>query len=142
MAKRGLVILLLEDQENDVFLIRRAVLKANGSHQLCTVNNGEEAIRYLVGQEIDRNQFPTPDLILTDLKMPVMAGLDFLRWRRDNPRGWMVPTIVLSGSGLESDIREAYRLGATSYFTKPNDPTELAQMLGIIFNYWTSAARV
>ena len=141
MEKPGLVILLLEDQENDILLIRRAALKANASHQLHAVNNGQEAVRYLVGEEIDRNQFPIPDLILTDLKMPIMDGLEFLRWRRDNAAAWMIPTIVLSGSGLDTDIREAYRLGASSYFTKPNDPAELSQILATAFQYWTSVSR-
>jgi CheY-like chemotaxis protein len=142
MEPRSLVILLLEDQENDVILVRRAVTKVSGNHQLRAVSNGEEAIQYLSGAELDRDQCPLPDVILTDLKMPMMNGLEFLRWRRDSPRWSMVPTIVLSGSGLENDIREAYGLGATSYFTKPNDPTELAQVLCIIFEYWTTAAHV
>jgi CheY-like chemotaxis protein len=141
MERRGLVILLLEDQENDVILVRRAVTKVSGNHRLRAVSNGEEAIQYLSGTGLE-DQFPLPDVILTDLKMPMMNGLEFLRWRRDSPRWSMVPTIALSGSGLENDIREAYRLGATSYFTKPNDPTELAQVLRIIFEYRTTAAHV
>jgi CheY-like chemotaxis protein len=142
MARQGLVILLLEDQENDVILVRRAAAKVDAGHQIAAVNNGQDALRYLEGTERDRDQFPAPDLILTDLKMPVMNGLEFLRWRRDKKRWWLVPTLVLSGSGLESDIREAYSLGATSYFTKPNDPAELATILRIIFEYWTTAAHV
>ena len=142
MARQGLVILLLEDQENDVILVRRAAAKVDAGHQIAAVNNGQDALRYLEGTERDRDQFPAPDLILTDLKMPVMNGLEFLRWRRDKKRWWLVPTLVLSGSGLESDIREAYSLGATSYFTKPNDPAELAQVLRTIFDYWTTAAHV
>ena len=105
MEKRGLVILLLEDQENDVILVRRAAAKVDPNHQLRPVGNGEEAIRYLMGSERGGNQFPAPDLIVTDLKMPVMDGLDFLRWRQGNARWKMVPTIVLSGYGLELDIR-------------------------------------
>ena len=142
MARQGLVILLLEDQENDVILVRRAAAKVDAGHQIAAVNNGQDALRYLEGTERDRDQFPAPDLILTDLKMPVMSGLEFLRWRRDKKRWWLVPTLVLSGSGLESDIREAYSLGATSYFTKPNDPAELATILRVIFEYWTTAAHV
>jgi CheY-like chemotaxis protein len=83
MARRGLVILLLEDEENDVILVRRAAVKVDAGHQIPAVNNGQEAIRYLDGAERDRNQFPPPDVILTDLKMPLMNGLEFLRWRRD-----------------------------------------------------------
>ena len=139
MARRGLVILLLEDEENDVILVRRAAAKVDVGHRILAVNNGEAAIRYLEGAERDWDQFRAPDLILTDLKMPVMNGLEFLRWRREKTRWRLVPTIVLSGSGLESDIREAYSLGATSYFTKPNDPVELAQVLRTIFDYWTTA---
>jgi CheY-like chemotaxis protein len=139
MERRGLVILLLEDQENDVILVRRAAVKVDPNHELRRVGDGEEAVRYLTGAERDGNDFPAPDLIVTDLKMPVMDGLDFLRWRQGNARWKMVPTIVLSGSGLERDIREAYRLGATSYFTKPNEPAELARVLRTIFDYWTTS---
>jgi len=143
MRKKGLVILLLEDDENDVFFVQRATAKANSNHHLLPVHNGDEAIRYLRGERpyADRLKFPLPSLILTDLKMPRMDGLEFLRWRRASVRWSLVPTVMFSGSGLEKDIREAYRLGANSYFTKPGDHTHLVQILRAILEYWAVAER-
>jgi|SRR5437016_899829 len=144
MQKRGLVILLLEDQEHDLLFLRCAVAKLNGGHQLHSVHNGEEAIHYLLGKRefTKRHQFPLPDLILTDLNMPLMDGLEFLRWRRNSPRWSVIPTIMFSGSGLPRDVREAYQLGANSFFTKPSNQAELVQTLHSIFDYWAKAARV
>jgi len=92
-------------------------------------------------QYADRLKFPLPTLILTDLKMPRMDGLEFLRWRRVSLRWSLVPTVMFSGSGLEKDVREAYRLGANSYFTKPSDRLQLVQILRVIFEYWATAER-
>jgi CheY-like chemotaxis protein len=142
MSERGLIVLLLEDLDPDILFFKRAAAKISQSHHIHSVHNGEEAIAYLRGEcgFADRKRFPLPHLILTDLKMPLMDGLDFLRWRQSNPRWLMVPTIMFSGSGLDEDIRRAYRSGANSYFTKPTDQTQLVNTLRSIVEYWGKAA--
>lgn len=143
MKQPSLVILLLEDDDNDIFFIQRATTKAHANHRLQAVHNGEEAVKYLRGDRhyADRLKFPLPTLILTDLKMPRMDGLEFLRWRRASLRWSLVPAVMFSGSGLEKDVREAYRLGVNSYFTKPSDHTQLVETLRVIFQYWAMTER-
>src|SRR5262252_10484098 len=119
--KRGhLVILLIEDEEKDIYFVRRATEQGTAGHSVYGVRDAEEAVNYLrgKGQYADRIRFPMPNVILTDLKMPRMDGFEFLRWLRRNPDCSIIPTIVCSSSRLESDLREAYRLGANCYLAK------------------------
>jgi len=133
------VVLLVEDDENTVFFVKQASSKVKAGHVIQAVNDGEQATKYLLGegQYADRNKFPLPNIILLDLKMPRMSGLEFLEWVRHNPQCSIIPTIVLSGSQLESDVREAYRLGATSYMVKPVGLDKLIRLLECIFEYWS-----
>ena len=138
--KRGrLFILLIEDEEHDAFFVRQATEQGTAGHILHAVRDGREAISYLKGkgQYADRQNFPLPNVILTDLKMPGMNGFDFLRWMRDNPDYWIIPIIVYSNSRLEADVRRAYRLGANAYFTKPNQLADLVEMLRLTYEYWS-----
>ena|SRR3974390_293960 len=141
MRPKPFTILVLDDDNHDIFFVTRAILNVNPLTHVQAVNNGEEAIRYLNGEEPyhDRLKFPLPHLILTDLKMPGIDGLEFLHWRQKNHQWALIPTIMLSGSGLEKDVRTAYKLGANSYFTKPCDLTKLAGMVRMILEYWTAA---
>ena len=141
MSRGGLPILLLEDNDHDIFFVKRATQKASESHRVYAVHNGEQAIRYLKGEgpHRDRQKFPLPNLILSDLKMPRMDGLEFLRWVRSQAAWALIPIIVLSGSGLDVDVREAYALGANSYFTKPADHSKLVKILSDICDYWSEA---
>src|SRR5579864_4283524 len=119
--KRGrLIMLLVEDEEHDVFFVRRATEQAGAEHWVHAVQDGEEAIRYLMGegQYADREKFPAPNVILTDLKMPGMDGFAFLHWLRNNPRYSVIPIVVYSNSHLEEDVRAAYQAGANSYIVK------------------------
>lgn len=139
MKRGGLTILLVEDDDNDMFFVRRATESTGAGHALHGVHNGEEAIHYLRGEEgfSDRKKFPLPNVILTDLKMPQMDGFDFLDWLRSNPQYAVIPVIVYSSSHLEQDIRKAYSLGANSYITKPTSISEMAEILKVICEYWS-----
>jgi CheY-like chemotaxis protein len=137
MKQGRLIILLIEDEDGDVLLLQRATQKTG--HNLYPVHDGEEAICYLrgQGQYADRTRFPLPNVVLTDLKMPRMDGFGFLRWLRENPECSIIPIIVLSNSGIESDVREAYRLGANAYFRKPYEASQLIGMLRAAYDFWS-----
>jgi CheY-like chemotaxis protein len=130
--KRGhLVMLLVEDDENDIYFVRRATEHGGSGHTVYGVRDGEDAIRYLrgKGQYANRHKYPLPNVILTDLKMPGMDGFDFLRWLRRNVGYSIIPTIVYSSSRLERDVRQAYKLGANCYLVKPNNLDEMVEPL-------------
>lgn len=138
--KRGrLVILLVEDDDNDIYFVRKATEASEGGHTVSGVHDGDEAIRYLTGQGqfSDREKFPLPNVVLTDLKMPNMDGFELLRWLRSNPRYGIIPTIVYSSSHLEKDVREAYCLGANSFITKPLRLSEMVELLHVMYAYWS-----
>src|SRR3954466_9352910 len=121
MPRDVATILLVEDDPNDVFFLRYAFDQAGIRNPLLAVEHGQEAIDYLAGKGKydDRSQHPLPCIILLDLKMPGVSGLDVLRWIKEQPHLACVIVIILSSSNNESDIHEAYRLGARSYLVKP-----------------------
>ncbi len=116
-------ILLVEDREDDVFLVRRAFEKAYLLNPLQVVRNGEEAVAYLKGEGTYANRagYPLPSLILLDLKLPGMDGFDVLRWIRREPNFGSLPVIVLTSSEQIRDVNRAYQLGANSFLVKPTD---------------------
>ena len=125
-------ILLAEDSDDDVILIKRAFRKAGISSSLAVVHDGEEAIAYLTGygRFAERTQFPFPDLFLLDLKMPIRNGFEVLRWMQTQPELTKLPIIVLTQSDRIKDANEAYKLGAYSFLIKGtyfNDTVAFAQ---------------
>jgi CheY-like chemotaxis protein len=130
MAKE-LPILLAEDDENDVLLLRRALRICGFPNPLQVVSDGEMAIAYLRGDGAyaDRSQHPLPTLILTDLKMPRRSGFDLIGWIRGRAELQNTPIIVLSASGESSDIDRAYQLGANFYFVKPGKFDECVNLV-------------
>ena len=138
---RSATILLAEDDPNDALLMRKAVQKTLSRIPLVVVNNGQEAVHYLNGDGpyADRTLHPFPDLVLLDLKMPLMNGFEVLRWVRQQPRLKRLPVIVLSGSVLESDVRLAYEAGANSYLAKPADFNHLLETVKILGDFWLGA---
>lgn len=130
-------ILLVEDDENDVFFFQRAMRKAGMTHPLQVARDGQEAINYLEGggKFACRAEFPLPVLILLDLKLPLVMGLDVLRWIRQQPS--LTPIVViLSSSRAEADVAEAYRLGANAYLVKPSQTNELGDMVRAVSDFW------
>jgi CheY-like chemotaxis protein len=136
-------ILLIEDDDNDVLLFRHALEKNNITAPLFVVPDGEEALQYLgrAGRYSDRGRYPFPGVILIDLKMPRIGGLEVLRWLRKHPECAVIPTIVLSASRIPEDVQEAYRLGANSYFVKPIEFEELGGLIRLMHAYWNRAER-
>ena len=130
-------ILQVEDDPNDVFFLQRAMKKAGVANPIQTASDGQQAIDYLqgVGRFADREQFPLPCLVLLDLKLPYVMGLDVLRWIRKQP-GTALPVVILSASGEDADIASAYRLGANGYLIKPSEANQLVDMAKAIKDSW------
>lgn len=127
-------ILLADDEDNDALLLGRAFRKGGMDVKLMRVKDGEEAIAYLEGKEFyaDRQQFPFPQLLILDLKMPRRSGFDVLKWMRNHDRFKRLITVVLTSSKQSSDINYAYELGANCYVVKPlnfEQPQSLSVML-------------
>ena len=130
-------ILLVEDEPNDVFFFQRAMNKAGILHPMQVANDGQAAIDYLqgVGKFARRAEFPLPALILLDLKLPFVLGLDVLKWIRQQPE-WNPIVVILSSSSEEADIEAAYRLGANAYLVKPAETSKLGEMVKAINDFW------
>lgn len=133
-------ILIVEDDKNDQFLIKNAFQNIGVQMPVRFVENGREAIAYLNGDGIysDRDRYPFPTTIITDLKMPFMDGFAVLERRRENPLWAIIPVAVLSASADLDDIKRAYMLGAAAYHVKPSNPMELRRILKLFVDYWCS----
>jgi CheY-like chemotaxis protein len=131
------VILIAEDDENDVFLIKRAFHQAQFDNPLQVVPSGEEAIAYLKGDPpfADREKYPIPALVLLDLKMPRKNGFEVLAWLREHPEFNPLPVVVLTSSQESADINRAYALGANSYLVKPANFLSLVDMINRLKEY-------
>ena len=136
--KADRTILLVEDDENDVFFFQRATKLAGMTNALHVAHDGQQAIDYMKGAEAyaDRSLFPLPSLMFLDLKLPHVMGLDVLKWIRAQPEFHTVIVIVFTSSKLPPDIDTAYHLGANSYVVKPSTPGKLQEMLVVIKQYW------
>ena len=136
-------ILYAEDDQNDVFFMRRAFKQAGIITPLHIVTNGMLAIDYLAGcgPYANREQHPIPGLVLLDLNMPGKSGLDVLKWIRTQPSISTLPIVVITSSNQDSDIHRAYLLGANGYLIKPGKPDELLVMVKGIKDYWLAQNR-
>ena len=142
MEKERLII-VAEDNPDDALLLRRAIEKAGIPARLKVLRDGEEMLLYLqgLGAFANRDHNPLPSLIILDLKMPRKNGLEVLEWISERPDLSVLPTIVMSASNLEKDIRKAYRYGANTYFVKPTNFDDLVQTMKVLNEYWNKAQR-
>lgn len=131
-------ILLVEDDSNDVLLVRRAFRKANIKVLINIVSDGEEAITYLTHQPPydDPAKYPLPSLVLLDLKLPRITGLELLEWCRQQPQFKRLLVVVLTSSQENPDINKAYDLGANSYLIKPVQFDDLITLMKNVHTYW------
>jgi CheY-like chemotaxis protein len=132
------LILLVEDRDNDVLMLRRSFQKAGISNPIQVVRDGEEAISYLAGtgKFSDRVEFPLPELILLDLKMPRVDGFEVLQWIRSQRNFSGIRMVVLSSSDSIQDVNLAYKLGANSFLVKPTDFNSFVELSDFISQYW------
>ena len=128
------VILLAEDDDNDVFFMRRALQKSQVDFAIQVVNDGQQAIDYLSGEGKFNNRelYPLPSVILLDLKMPFLDGFEVLAWTRKQPALNGIPVAVLTSSAEERDRRRARELGARAYFVKPPKPETILEIIQLI----------
>lgn len=131
-------VLIADDDANDVFFLRRAFQKAGLMHPVLDVPDGERAIHYLSGEEnyADRSQFPLPSLMFLDLKMPKVSGFEVLEWIGAQKDLDHLKVVVLSSSGLQSDIQRARTLGAHDYRVKPADIDDMISMVKEVADKW------
>jgi CheY-like chemotaxis protein len=127
-------VLYVEDDENDAFFMERAFKLADVRNLLCIVNHGHAAIEYLSGAG-PPDRLP-PCLILLDLKMPLLSGLDVLDWVRSTASTNTIPVVMFTSSNQKSDLSEAYLRGANGYLIKPGKPAELLTMVKAIKEFW------
>ena len=132
------VILLVEDQQNDVLLIKKAFERGQILNPLFVVNSGEEAMAYLAGDGKYRNraEYPLPDLLLLDIKMPGLDGFDVLRWVRAQSGFSSLLIVMLTSSDRVYDVNQAYKLGANSFLVKPLDFENYVQTCNVLKQYW------
>jgi len=131
-------ILLVEDNEDDVFLMKRALKGAGISNPLSVAEDGQSAIDYLEGKGnySDRTLYPLPSLIFLDLKLPYVRGLDVLAWIKKDPRFVSIVVVILTSSEEPSDLKEAYLLGVNSYLVKPPSSAQLLDLAVAFKAYW------
>ena len=131
-------ILFLEDDPNDILLIRRVIKKLDLRANFVFCKDGEEGIQYLKGEGefSDRNQFCMPELIILDIKLPKISGLEVAEWIKTQDKLKMIPVVMLSSSGQPSDILRAYKNGANSFLVKPVGFNQFIDMLKCIYDYW------
>ncbi len=138
MSESAVEILLVEDNPNDVELTLHALSKNRISNCVHVVRDGVEALEFIfcTGAYAERSIQDTPKVILLDLKLPKVDGLEVLQRIKEDPRFRATPVVVLTSSREERDIVESYRLGVNSYIVKPVDFkkfTEAVQQMGL---YW------
>jgi CheY-like chemotaxis protein len=131
-------LLLVEDNEDDVFLMKRALKGANVINPLFVAEDGQEALDYLAGASkfADRDSYPLPAVVFLDLKLPFISGHDVLRWIRRQKELDSLVVIVLTSSNEASDLSRCYALGANSYVVKPPTPEQLEELAKAFKWYW------
>lgn len=133
-----LTILIIDDDPNDVLLLRKALTRAEIHDPVQVVTDGFQAIQYLSGEGMygNREQFPFPSVVFTDLKMPRINGFEVLQWLRKHPDCSVIPVMVLSASKIDADIKRAYQLGANAYLAKPSSMKELVEAVKTAYSFW------
>jgi CheY-like chemotaxis protein len=132
------VILMADDDEDDVLLVREALERCNVINRFYTVADGEELMDFLKhrGKYTNPAETPRPHIILLDLNMPKKDGRQALREMREDSELKSIPVIILTTSQVENDILEAYATGANSYITKPATFDGMCDFVKKFSNYW------
>jgi two-component system response regulator len=136
-------ILQIEDDPNDVFFLKHAMHKAGVPNPIHVATDGQQAIDYLqgIGKFADREKFPLPCLVLLDLKLPYVMGLEVLKCIRQQ-HGTTFIVLILSASRDESDVAKAYALGANGFVVKPSEASKLEEAVRAIRDFWLTHNRL
>ena len=131
-------ILLIEDEPTDAQLILRGFEKAKVLNPIVHLTNGDDALRYLAGRAefSDRIKYPIPALILLDLKLPGLTGIQLLQWLHIQGELKRIPLVVLTSDERKETVNAAYDLGANSYLVKPGNAADIVRMVKVIQSYW------
>ena len=142
MSSITTTILIVDDNEDDVYALRRALGKANVANPQRVVTHGQLAIDYLsgAGEFADRIKHPLPFIVFLDLKMPFRDGFEVLAWKKAQPALRNMVVVVLTGSDETRDHQRAYSLGARSYLVKPVSPNDLKQLMTSLESHWLRAS--
>jgi CheY-like chemotaxis protein len=139
MDNANFSVLLVEDDLNDIFLVKRAFKMAHIQNPLQVVTDGQEAIHYLRGEGkyADRRTYPLPKLIVMDIKMPRLSGFEVLQAvKGDGKPLRRIPIVIVSASDNPEDINRAYEMGANAYMVKPVDFRAVEHLFSSITHYW------
>jgi CheY-like chemotaxis protein len=138
MDNNQFTVLLVEDDLNDIFLVKRAFKAACIQNPLQVVTDGLEAIHYFraEGKYADRETYPLPKLVVMDIKMPRRSGFEVLEWLKSDPLLRRIPVVIVSSSDNPMDIDRAYELGANAYMVKPMDFRAVEHLFQSITHYW------
>ena len=134
--KKGISILMVEDDENDIIMTKRAFERYNLRNVLYVARDGEEALDFIYRRG-DYQDSPTPGLILLDIKLPKMDGIEVLRRLKSDPDKRHIPVVILTASRREKDKIESYKLGVNSYIVKPLDFSKFIEAVSTINLYWS-----
>ena len=131
-------IILVEDNPSDADLIKRALNKNNVANKILHLKDGQEVLQYLFGegQWKGRTTANTPKVILLDLKMPKVSGIDVLKRIKSNQETMGIPVVVLTSSKEDPDIKECYKLGVNSYVVKPVGFEDFSRTVAQLGLYW------
>jgi CheY-like chemotaxis protein len=129
-------ILLVEDNPDDEALALRALAKNNIANRVDVARDGVEAIEYLLGEDAVAGRRQLPQVVLLDLKLPRMDGMEVLRRIRSEPRTKLLPVVILTSSSEQRDLVESYSLGANSYIRKPVDFAQFQESVRQLGLYW------
>jgi CheY-like chemotaxis protein len=139
MTYRSMPLLLVEDDEDDVALLRRACRRAGLANPVVVLGDGDAAVDYLggTGPYADRGRHPLPMLVLLDLKLPRRSGHEVLAWLRAQAGPIRrLPVVVLTSSARPEDVNRAYEAGANTYLVKPGSAEALLDIVRTIDRYW------
>jgi CheY-like chemotaxis protein len=137
-AGEQMIVLVAEDDANDALLLKRAFQKSEIEMPVHVCIDGGDAMSYLRAEApyTDREKFPFPRVLITDLKMPRCSGFELLQWLDEHPECGVIPIIVLSASAEDRDVKRCFELGANAYFQKPSSFNELCEIVKVNYDFW------
>ena len=136
--------MIADDNADDLLLFELAFRRAGFTNPILSVPDGDLVIDYLSEKPpfADRKKFPAPQLLILDLKMQRLGGLDVLTWVRNSPQWRCLPVIILTTSIFGLEIKQAYERGANSFITKPNEFTDFVRSVKQMGDYWLRQSQI